>query len=100
MLEDAVRVREQRRQVLGALLVEAVTLHVGVRHRGPLADRVVVVGGVRVEDGRAIAQRLLAVEDCGQLVVLDGDQANSFLGSLVGLGGHRRDALADEAHAL
>ena len=55
------------------------------------------VGSSRGASGR-IAD--LGVEDAGQVLVLDGHPARALLGRLLGLGGHERDGLPEEAHDL
>ena len=45
-------------------------------------------------------ERGLGIDDERQHLVLDLDQPQRVLGDLLGVGGHRRDLLADEADGL
>ena len=49
---------------------------------------------VRVDDGRAVRDRLLDVRDRGELLVLDVDELGGVFRECTGLGDHHRDAVA------
>ena len=53
-----------------------------------------------VDEGSAVRQRLAGVEDRGQLLVLDFDQVERFLGAVRVDRGHGRHRLTDEPHLV
>jgi hypothetical protein len=81
-----------------ALALEHVGAQVG--HVGQVAVGAVIGRVIRVQDGRARLHCRTWVEDRGQLVVLDVDQGQRFLGRIAVVGRHRHDRIAHVAHAI
>src|SRR6266702_2187079 len=86
VLEDARGARE--RSVDVAVRLDDVALLVRMRRRGPLAATLEepVRRGVGVQDGRIGTERVVHVDQRGQLLVFDRDQANGLFGDLSRLG--------------
>ncbi len=100
VLEDPRGVSERRVHV--AMRLCDVALVVRVRHRGTLAAALeeAIRRGVGVQHRRVGAERVLHVEERRELLVLDSDQADRFLGDLARVGRDRGDPIADEQHAV